>query len=116
MLRPTGRFWSTDTQHMARLPYYEDELVETSHGNSWLACVKQLRARPAPGHALFFITVLMEADRVLLAVEQLDLPNEIAPFGPGHEQHAQRGTTPPIQLDDHHAVLSQAEVVEEVDP
>src|SRR5437764_12131440 len=37
MLRPTGRFWSTDTQHMARLPYYEDELVvRKSRLRGWL--------------------------------------------------------------------------------
>src|SRR5207248_9050645 len=62
------------------------------------------------------ITVLAPGDRVFLAADHLNLADEIPACGAGHEQRAERGATPPIDVDNHYTMRRQVEVVEGADP
>src|ERR671935_323920 len=92
-----------------------------------MVCAPPRRARPllsllreaatyATGARSYFIAVLVEADRVALAVEQPDAANQVAPRRALHVQRAQRRAAPAPQRDGHLSVPQLPEVVEEVDP
>src|ERR687883_1596600 len=70
----------------------------------------------ATGARSYLITVLVEPDRVALAVEQPDAANQVAPRRPPHVQRAQRRAAPAPQRDGHLSIPHLVEVVEEVDP
>src|ERR687883_1960511 len=88
--------------------------AEASHGVS--TARSREAATCATGARSYFITVLVEPDRVALAVEQPDAANQVAPRGPLHVQRAQRRAAPAPQRDGHLSIPHLAEVVEEVDP
>src|SRR5437763_6161838 len=88
--------------------------AEASHGVSTARSYEA--ATCATGACSYFITVLVEADRVALAVEHPDAANQVAPRRPLHVQRAQRRAAPAPQRDDHLTVPHLTEVVEDVDP